>query len=98
MNRFTGIDKHHHHLKSQAAIITDYECSVPSENGVICTHQGAIRPLTAKFCNQVDTNHGAKAAKIIQRLIDILSSRKEMPKTDAGMTPKGFSGPNGSGD
>ena len=53
---------------------------------------------TAEFYNQVDADHEAKAAEVIQRLIDISSSRKETPKTDAGMTPEGFSGQNGSDD
>jgi len=43
---------------------------------------------TAEFYNQVDADHEAKAAGVIQRLIDNPDSGKRSNKTDARMTPK----------
>jgi len=43
---------------------------------------------TQEFYTQVDKDHEAKAARIMQRLIDSADSNKKSKKTDARMTPK----------
>jgi len=51
---------------------------------------------TQEFYTQVDRDHEAKAAMVIQRLIDSSTGRRESAKTDARLTPERFSDPNGS--
>lgn len=47
---------------------------------------------TAEFYNQVDAEHEAKAAKVIQQLIDTVENGISSKKTDAKMTPEEISG------
>jgi hypothetical protein len=50
---------------------------------------------TAEFYNQVDADHEAKAARVIQRLIDKAESSEGSDKTDAKLTPEQISRQNG---
>lgn len=43
---------------------------------------------TLEFYNQVDSDHEAKAARIMQRLLESGNHAKDSDKTDARMTPK----------
>jgi integrase len=46
---------------------------------------------TAEFYNQVDADHEAKAARVVQRLIDRAESNTKSNKTDARLTPEAIS-------
>jgi integrase len=50
---------------------------------------------TAEFYNQVDAEHEAKAARVIQRLIDRSDDSNRSDKTDARLTPEQISRQNG---
>ncbi|MHC4543780.1 MAG: tyrosine-type recombinase/integrase [Planctomycetota bacterium] len=43
---------------------------------------------TAEFYNQVDADHEAKAARVVQRLLDMGDNGNMSNKTDARMTPE----------
>ena len=46
---------------------------------------------TQEFYTQVDSDHEAKAARVIQRLIDNAYTNKKSNKTDARLTPGAIS-------